>query len=428
MQPFELPKFYMPYPARLNPNLEFAREHTKAWAREMGMLDAPRRAPWVHGMGTLDAPQARTSFTWDERKFDSMDFALLTSYTHPDAPGPELDLVTDWYVWVFYFDDHFLEKYKRSRDLSGAREYLDRLPAFMPVHPTGALPEPTNPVELGLADLWSRTAPSKSVDWRQRFSESTENLLKESLWELANISEDRIPNPIEYIETRRKVGGAPWSADLVEHAVFVEIPPEIAPTRPMRVLKDTFSDGVHLRNDIFSYQRETEEEGEVNNGVLVIERFLNCGPQQAANLVNDILTSRLQQFENTAVTELLPLFVEYGLDPVACEQVLRYVKGLQDWQSGGHEWHLRLQSLHERRRGRCLDVLAAFGRPDRTRHRGRASRLDRQHVGPGQVQKLRARSLPADGNVRNARSLHAVRDTDESPPGGVARASQGLGS
>jgi germacradienol/geosmin synthase len=341
MQPFKLPKFYMPYLARLNPNLEFAREHTKAWAREMGMLDSPRRAPWVHGMGTLDSPQARTSFTWDERKFDSMDFALLTSYTHPDAPGPELDLVTDWYVWVFYFDDHFLEKYKRSRDLSGAREYLDRLPAFMPVHPTGTLPEPTNPVELGLADLWSRTAPSKSVDWRQRFAESTENLLKESLWELANISEDRIPNPIEYIETRRKVGGAPWSADLVEHAVFVEIPPEIAPTRPMRVLKDTFSDGVHLRNDIFSYQRETEEEGEVNNGVLVIERFLNCGPQQAANLVNDILTSRLQQFENTAVTELLPLFVEYGLDPVACEQVLRYVKGLQDWQSGGHEWHLR---------------------------------------------------------------------------------------
>ena len=340
MQPFELPKFYMPYPARLNPHLELARAHTKVWAHEMGMLDS-RRAPWDRPNGVLDARNPRDSQIWDERKFDSMDFALLTSYTHPDAPGPELDLVTDWYVWVFFFDDHFLEKYKRSRDLAGAREYLDRLPAFMPVQPTGTLPKPTNPVELGLADLWSRTAPTKSVDWRLRFSESTQNLLKESLWELANISANRIPNPIEYIETRRKVGGAPWSADLVEHAAFVEIPPEIAPTRPMRVLKDTFSDGVHLRNDIFSYQRETEEEGEVNNGVLVIERFLNCRPQHAANLVNDILTSRLQQFENTAVTELLPLFVEYGLDPIACEHVLRYIKGLQDWQSGGHEWHLR---------------------------------------------------------------------------------------
>ena len=95
MQPYELPDFYMPYPARLNPHLETARVHTKAWAREMEMLDAP--------------PEQPGSDIWDEAKFDSMDFALLCAYTHPDAPSRELDLVTDWYVWVFYFDDHFLE-------------------------------------------------------------------------------------------------------------------------------------------------------------------------------------------------------------------------------------------------------------------------------------------------------------------------------
>ena len=327
MQPFELPEFYMPYPARLNPHLGAAREHSKAWAREMGILGSPQ--------------EGQSSPIWDERQFDSADYALLCSYTHPDTPGPKLDLVTDWYVWVFFFDDHFLEIYKRSRDLAGAQEYLSRLPAFMPVDLTSTLPEPTNPVERGLADLWSRTAPTTSADWRLRFSESTQNLLKESLWELSNISQNRVPNPIEYIETRRKVGGAPWSADLVEHAVFIEIPPAIAPTRPMRVLKDTFADGVHLRNDIFSYQRETEQEGEVNNCVLVVERFLNCDPQRAANLVNDLLTSRLHQFEHTAVTEVPALCEEYGLDPMARENVLRYVKGLQDWQSGGHEWHMR---------------------------------------------------------------------------------------
>lgn len=327
MQPFELPSFYVPWPARVNPNLERARVHTKAWAREMGMLN----------------PQEDTGSPkiWDESGFDSMDWALLCSYTHPDTPGPELDLVTDWYVWVFFFDDHFLEIYKRSRDVAGAKEYLDRLPAFMPLDPTSAYPEPANPVERGLADLWARTAPTKSLQWRLRFFESTQNLLQESMWELANIIQSRVPNPIEYVETRRKVGGAPWSADLVEHAVFVEIPPEIAATRPMRVLKDTFADGVHLRNDLFSYQRETEREGEINNSVLVIERFLDVGPQQAADLVNDLLTSRLQQFENTAVTELPVLFEEYGLGPVERANVLLYVKGLQDWQSGGHEWHMR---------------------------------------------------------------------------------------
>ncbi len=108
-----------------------------------------------------------------------------------------------------------------------------------------------------------------------------------------------MPNPVEYIEMRRKVGGAPWSAGLVEYATGAEVPASVAASRPLRVLRDTFSDAVHLRNDLFSYQRETEEEGELSNGVLVLE------------------------------------------NPVSCAQVLAYAKGLQDWQSGGHEWHLR---------------------------------------------------------------------------------------
>ena len=139
MQPFELPEFYMPYPARLNPHLGAVREHSKAWAREMGILGSQ--------------PEEQSLKIWDERDFDSFDFALFCAYVHPDTTGPELDLMTDWNVWMWFFDDHFLETYKRSRDLAGAKEYLSRLPAFMPVDLTSTVPEPTNPVERGLADL-----------------------------------------------------------------------------------------------------------------------------------------------------------------------------------------------------------------------------------------------------------------------------------
>ncbi|WP_377271761.1 family 2 encapsulin nanocompartment cargo protein terpene cyclase [Peterkaempfera sp. SMS 1(5)a] len=320
-QPFRLPKFYEPYPARLSPHLESARSHSKAWAREMEMIEG--------------------SGVWDERDFDSHDYALLCAYTHPDTPAAELALVTDWYVWVFFFDDHFLECFKRTPDMAGARAYLDRLPAFMPVEPGAVVPQPRNAVERGLADLWARTVPAMSQGWRARFAEATRNLLEESLWELSNINDGRVANPLEYIEMRRKVGGAPWSAGLVEYAAGAEVPAEVADSRPLRVLRDAFSDGVHLRNDLFSYQREIEDEGELSNGVLVFERFLGCTTQQAADAVNDLITSRLQQFEHTALTELPPLFAEHGLDPAACADVLAYVKGLQDWQSGGHEWHMR---------------------------------------------------------------------------------------
>ncbi len=319
-QPFELPHFYMPYPARLNPHLEEARAHSAKWARDMGMLEG--------------------SGIWEQSDLDAHDYGLLCAYTHPDCDGPALSLITDWYVWVFFFDDHFLDMYKRSQDRAAGKAHLDRLPLFMPMDLATPLPEPRNPVEAGLADLWARTVPAMSADWRRRFAESTEHLLNESLWELSNINEGRIANPVEYIEMRRKVGGAPWSAGLVEYAT-AEVPAAVAGSRPLRVLMETFSDAVHLRNDLFSYQREVQDEGELSNGVLVLETFFDCTTQRAADIVNDVLTSRLHQFEHTALTEVPALALEKGLTPAEVAAVAAYTRGLQDWQSGGHEWHLR---------------------------------------------------------------------------------------
>ncbi|NBE56942.1 germacradienol/geosmin synthase [Streptomyces sp. YC537] len=335
-------------------------------------------------MGMLEG-----SGVWEERDLDAHDYALLCAYTHPDCDADTLALVTDWYVWVFFFDDHFLELFKRTQDRQGAKAYLDRLPALMPMDLAQGFPEPQNPVEAGLADLWARTVPSMSAGWRSRFAEATENLLNESLWELSNINEGRIANPVEYIEMRRKVGGAPWSAGLVEYAARAELPESVAGSRPLRVLRDAFSDAVHLRNDLFSYQREVEDEGENSNGVLVMETFLGCTTQEAADAVNDLLTSRLQQFENTALTEVPGLCAEQGLDLAQTAAVAAYAKGLQDWQSGGHEWHLRSSRyMNAEAAGREPGGLTLPGtgmrftpRAERARQRGQTHRPHR-HVGP----------------------------------------------
>ncbi|HJP79901.1 MAG TPA: germacradienol/geosmin synthase [Pseudonocardiaceae bacterium] len=325
MQAFTLPDFYLPYPARLNSNLERARAHSSAWAKDMGMLDAPKPSGGV---------------VWDQTALDKMDYALMCAYTHPDCDGPTLDLITDWYVWVFFFDDHFLEHFKYSRDSVGGRAYLDHLKLFMTRE--GETPaEPTNPAEAGLKDLWERTVPAMSAAWRERFITSTHNLMVESMWELNNIDIGRIANPIEYMQMRRRVGGAPWSANLVEYASQAEIPDAIAALRPMEVLSDTFSDAVHLRNDLFSYQREVREEGENSNAVLVFEKFFDLPTQESAELVNDLLTSRLQQFEHTALVDVPAVLLLHAIPPHQQVRVGAYVKGLQDWQAGGHEWHAR---------------------------------------------------------------------------------------
>jgi germacradienol/geosmin synthase len=342
-QSYVLPEFYTPYPARRSPHEERARAHSRAWARAMGMIDAGPDGTGPDGKG--QGPRI-----WTEAEFDAHDYASLCAYTHPDAAPDVLDLVTDWYVWVFYFDDHFWQLFKRNPDIEGARRHLARLPAFMPQDGESA-GEPRNPVERGLADLWRRTVPARSAGWRRRFAASTRALLDESLWELANISAGRVADPVEYVQMRRKVGGAPWSAGLVEHACGAEVPDETAGTRAMRVLVDTFADAIHLRNDLFSYHREVHDEGELSNGVLVLERFLHCGTQRAADLVNDLLTSRLHQFEHTALTEVPAMLAERNVEPAQRLAVAAYVKGLQDWQAGGHEWHMRSSRYEKSRRG-----------------------------------------------------------------------------
>ena len=68
MQPFDLPKFYMPWPARLNAGLEAARVHSKAWATEMGMLDSEQDAP---DPKIWDATRTRPTKGWDRRSCPS---------------------------------------------------------------------------------------------------------------------------------------------------------------------------------------------------------------------------------------------------------------------------------------------------------------------------------------------------------------------
>jgi len=315
----------MPWPARVNPNVQGARLHCKEWAYRMGILSSDEDT------------------VWDEETFEAMDFAGFAAATHPDAPAPELDLLSDWYVWGWFVDDYFPRTFEGgSSDIKEAKAYLTRLLSFMPSDLATPIPESQNPTEYALADLWPRTAPTMSVQWRQRFVEHIRVMAEANLRELFNTGNNQewILDPVEYINLRRQIGGVFWSADLVEHSLTVEIPPEIYDKRPIHVLNDTYADSVGLRNDIISYQKDIDD-GKVNNCVVVAEHFFNTEIQEAVNVVNDLVTSRLFLFENTMTVELPPLLDEYRLDSEARYRVFRYVKALQDWMAGDLEWELR---------------------------------------------------------------------------------------
>jgi germacradienol/geosmin synthase len=108
----------------------------------------------------------------------------------------------------------------------------------------------------------------------------------------------------------------------------------------MRGLENSAADYACFTNDIFSYQKEIEFEGELHNCVLVVQKFLDVDREQAVSVVNDLMTSRLLQFERIIATELPTLADNFNLDADAREALDAYVVGLQDWVAGILDWHM----------------------------------------------------------------------------------------
>ncbi|MFD9633751.1 terpene synthase family protein [Streptomyces violascens] len=272
---------------------------------------------------------------WSERQFMEMDFARLCASTHPDAEAGRLALVTCWYSWLFFLDDFY---------------------AAAPTAPGG-------PADRALADLWAQTHPLMTPDWCRRFAQSTVSTIDEHRQELANSAAQQVPGPLEYAAMRRAGCAGKWSAELVELAHGTPLAPAIAHALPMRDLNDCFSDVLRLHNDIVSYNRETQSENEVNNGVLVVERSAGCTPQEAAELVNQVLTLRLEQFRHIADVELPAAVALHGLGPAERDIVECHVGGLRDFMAGDFAWHNSTGRYADSAPGVTPDTAAAAAGP-----------------------------------------------------------------
>ena len=111
------------------------------------------------------------------------------------------------------------------------------------------------------------------------------------LWELANRYDNRIPDPVVYVEMRRRTVGADLTRSVVRLRAGGRVPPAVRGTRLMRHLDGCVADFAGL------YQKELKFEGEFHNGVLVAERFLDSGVGNGVEVVGDLGNTRVRQFE-----------------------------------------------------------------------------------------------------------------------------------
>jgi germacradienol/geosmin synthase len=322
--PLQMPPLYMPFSTRLSPHLDSARRHTNEWAAQMHMLDS------LPGIAAVSI--------WDEQQLIAYDFPLCAAMIHPDASSEQLNLSSLWLTWGTYGDDYFPKVFGRTRDFVGAKLLRERLWLFMPLD--GSATElALNPLEKGLADLWPRTAEPMSPDARRQFRESVQEMTGSWLWELANQIQNRVPDPVDYIEMRRKTFGSDMTRSLSQIALGDDLPVEIHRSRPMINLANSAIDYACLTNDVFSYRKEIEFEGEIHNCALVIQRFLDCGAQTSLDMVSDLMAARMRQFERIVATELPALSEDFKLDASQRNRLGQYVESLQHWMAGVLKWH-----------------------------------------------------------------------------------------
>lgn len=315
--PSQLPDFFMPFEVELCPHLPAAR---------------PRLTEWMHRMGMLQEG------VWDEDRLAAADLPLCSAGLDPDATPEALDLSAQWLAWGTYGDDYYPLVFGHRRDLAAARLITQRLSDCMPVAGE-AVPTPLNGMERGLIDLWPRTTAEMTPDQRRTFKDSVNVMTESWVWELSNQIQNRIPDPVDYLEMRRATFGSDLTLSMCRMGHGPAVPPEVYRSGPVRSLENAAIDYGMLINDVFSYQKEIEYEGEVHNAILVVQNFFGVDYPTALHVVHDLMTQRMQQFQHVVAHELPIVYDDFGLSDEAREIMGDYVADLRNWMAGILHWH-----------------------------------------------------------------------------------------
>jgi germacradienol/geosmin synthase len=199
------------------------------------------------------------------------------------------------------------------------------------------------PLETSLADLWARTVPLTGTGQQRHLRDAVTDMLDSWLWELANLMINRIPDPVDYVEMRRRTFGSTLTMALAMISAGPAVPPAVYQSDLIQSLEAVASDYACMCNDVFSYQKEMEFEHEVHNVVLAVRHFFGggtsaCSTQAAIEVASDLMTARMRQFERMT-GELPALAEQQRLDEQAREGLYRYVTQIQDWMASIVNWH-----------------------------------------------------------------------------------------
>ena len=297
-----------PFPFSVSPHTEQAREHLTTWTQDNGLL---------RGV------QAR-------ERFQRADFGWFAALVYPTADAEALDLMAQWFAWLFLVDDQLDDgSFGRSPEGMAQAVALMRDILNNDSVPPGDAHAP--PIASALADLWRRTAHRASPAWRERFTRHLEQCLTTAtVWEAENRVRGSVPSQESYIANRRHTGAIYVCMDLIEIVEDVEAPAESYRTPTFRAALDAACDVVCWVNDVYSYAKERSL-GEIHNLVHVVAHHRTLDERRAMEEVCSAVAERTDDFL-AAEDDLLR---EY---PQEVPWLRPCLAGMRSWMRGNLDW------------------------------------------------------------------------------------------
>lgn len=300
-----------PFPSALNPHVEAASCESFIWLEQSGMLT--QRA-------TIDKLR-RAKTGW------------LVARTNPLVSHKMLRLLTDWYNWLFAFDDGFCE---RSETGGRAAPLVLMLPRLLRVLDGDDASCSADPFARALWSVRQRIAQDGSAEQLGRFCMAVKEYLFAQVWEAGNRESGRVPSLSDYLLMRRTTGATYTCLALIDVASGYSLSatewfhPIVAELGLLAV------DLVGFDNDLISYVKEYQHDSARHNLVTVLAVEHICSVSGAIEKLALLHCTALDRF----------LAQKTALGDWASDGVLRYVAGLEHWVRGHIDWSLESSRFH----------------------------------------------------------------------------------
>jgi hypothetical protein len=267
----------------------------------------------------------------DNRTFAGVrSYSLLAASCYPSAPFERLTAISDYYSWLFFFDDACE---RLSLDGANPRD----VGAFLR-NIYGALEgridhaNPSSRFAVALADIWRRISSVCPPAWRLRLVRHVANYIDGCVWEAQNRYFDEVPSRSVFQAMRMFTSTMYEFWDLIEYAGDFFLPDDVVEHPVMVELRRAANAVASYANDIFSLRKELNS-GDFHNLVLVLQR------EEGLDLA--AAYGRAAALHDEQVRYYLELECKVpAFDPAMDRNVSRYLDGMRSWMRANYDWSI----------------------------------------------------------------------------------------